>query len=210
MGGRPPLSWRERLRVLRDVALGLEYLHDSAPHSVVHRDVKSANILLDADGRARVADFGLSREQHAPQSGNVQGTIGYVDPAYCRTLRFTTESDVYSYGVLAFEVMTGRSPEEKLVDYVGLAAVEIDGAPPAWAELRDPRLDDVACPLDEFAAVASLAFRCLHAEPAARPHMAEIAVSLACISASMTDGDSVAVSIHSGSDSSAITKTPGR
>ena len=98
------LSADQRLRVAEDVVRGLAYLH---AQGVVHRDIKSANILLDGEGRARVADAGLARDVNAQTTtmtrGLAVGSPGYLDPEYAETYRVTTASDVYSYGVVLLE-----------------------------------------------------------------------------------------------------------
>ncbi|XP_022976508.1 calcium/calmodulin-regulated receptor-like kinase 1 isoform X2 [Cucurbita maxima] len=120
-GKNEPLSWDLRVRVALDVARGLEYLHDGAVPPVIHRDIKSSNILLDDSMRARVADFGLSREEMVDKHvSNIRGTFGYLDPEYISTRKFTKKSDVYSFGVLLFELIAGRTPQQGLMEYVEL------------------------------------------------------------------------------------------
>ncbi|KAL6616496.1 hypothetical protein ACP70R_038766 [Stipagrostis hirtigluma subsp. patula] len=111
-GRRPPaMSWAQRRSVILDVARGLEYLHYGVKPGIYHRDIKATNILLDADMRARVADFGLarrSREGHSHLTTRVAGTHGYLSPEYALYGQLTEKSDVYSFGVLVLEVMSGR------------------------------------------------------------------------------------------------------
>ncbi|EFJ36742.1 hypothetical protein SELMODRAFT_27461, partial [Selaginella moellendorffii] len=97
---KEPLKWDWRVRVSQDIARGIEYLHDGAVPPVIHRDIKSANVLLDYSMRARVADFGLSKElsDDVAVSG-FRGTFGYIDPQFIATKTFTEKSDVYSFGV---------------------------------------------------------------------------------------------------------------
>ncbi|KAJ0541481.1 putative transferase, protein kinase RLK-Pelle-LRR-I-1 family [Helianthus annuus] len=112
--GRPKvLSWERRLQIGCDAADGLAYMHHGCRPPIVHRDVKSSNILLNESFQAKLADFGLSRAyptedaSHA-SSVKVAGTIGYLDPEYHSTGRLTEKSDVYSFGVLLLELITGR------------------------------------------------------------------------------------------------------
>ncbi|GER51597.1 kinase family protein [Striga asiatica] len=110
------LDFYQRLEISIDVAHGLTYLHLYAEKQIIHRDVKSSNILLTENLRAKVADFGFARAGDDPDSEKthvstkVKGTVGYLDPEYMRTFKLTAKSDVYSFGILLLEVLTGRRP----------------------------------------------------------------------------------------------------
>ncbi|XP_072968698.1 calcium/calmodulin-regulated receptor-like kinase 1 [Typha angustifolia] len=168
-----PLSWGLRINIALDVARGLEYLHDGAVPPVVHRDIKSANILLDRSMRARVADFGLSREEMVSgHASNIRGTYGYLDPEYVSSRSFTKKSDVYSFGVLLFELISGRNPQQGLMEYVELAAINAEGRA-GWEELAD---DCLNCTFDieELNDVATLAYKCVSRVSRKRPSMRDV------------------------------------
>ncbi|GAV87778.1 Pkinase_Tyr domain-containing protein [Cephalotus follicularis] len=168
-----PLSWDWRVHIALDVARGLEYLHDGAVPPVIHRDIKSSNILLDQCMRARVADFGLSREEMVNKyAANIRGTFGYLDPEYISTRTFTKKSDVYSFGVLLFEIIAGRNPQQGLIEYVELAAMNVE-AKFGWEELVDSRLDG-KFNMQEVNEVAALAYKCINRTPRKRPSMRDI------------------------------------
>ncbi|XP_011092707.1 calmodulin-binding receptor-like cytoplasmic kinase 2 isoform X1 [Sesamum indicum] len=112
------LDFASRLDIAIDVAHAITYLHMYTDHPVIHRDIKSSNILLTENSRAKVADFGFARLAADSESGathvstQVKGTAGYLDPEYLKTYQLTEKSDVYSFGVLLVELVTGRRPIE--------------------------------------------------------------------------------------------------
>ncbi|KAK2975033.1 hypothetical protein RJ640_017261, partial [Escallonia rubra] len=184
---KSPLSWVQRLKICIGAARGLDYLHTGTGflHRVIHRDVKSSNILLGENWAAKIADFGMSRLGPANQScshvsTDVKGTFGYMDPEYYLTRRLTRKSDVYAFGVVLFEVLCGRPAVDMTLDEEqwGLAV---------WAKYCikegildqsiDPSLRGKISP-DCLIAVVKIAEQCLHNLPMKRPTMAEVMVQL--------------------------------
>ncbi|XP_074569541.1 putative leucine-rich repeat receptor-like serine/threonine-protein kinase At2g19230 [Curcuma longa] len=109
-----PLKWEQRLQIANDAAQGLEYLHTGCKPPLVHRDVKTANILLNERLEAKISDFGLTKrfqdDNTDHTSTRIVGTIGYLDPEYCNNNQLSRKSDVYSFGVVLLELITGKSP----------------------------------------------------------------------------------------------------
>ncbi|OIT38550.1 putative leucine-rich repeat receptor-like serinethreonine-protein kinase [Nicotiana attenuata] len=116
LNGHSPksLSWIERLQVALDAAEGLDYLHNACTPPIVHRDVKSTNILLDENFQAKLSDFGISRAFSLDESSFVStavvGTIGYLDQEYAHLQKLHEKSDVYSFGVVLLQLVTGQPP----------------------------------------------------------------------------------------------------
>ncbi|XP_047323185.1 receptor-like protein kinase FERONIA [Impatiens glandulifera] len=115
-----PLNWKERLGICLGAARGLEYLHNNSEQEVIHRDVKSDNILVDLNWVTKIADFGICKvggaTSHTHFTTDVKGTCGYLDPAYSSTRMLTKKSDVYAFGVVLWETLCGRPVIDERID----------------------------------------------------------------------------------------------
>ncbi|CAK9182452.1 unnamed protein product [Ilex paraguariensis] len=176
--GLPLLTWKQRATIALDVARGVEYLHGLAQQSFIHRDLKPSNILLGDDMRAKVADFGLVK--NAPDGKysvetRLAGTFGYLAPEYAATGRVTTKVDVYAFGVVLMEIITGRKaldetvPDERaqLVTWFRKVLVNKDNIRKAIDQSLD--LDEET--FNSICRVAELAGHCTAREPFQRPDM---------------------------------------
>ncbi|KAI4367861.1 hypothetical protein MLD38_016484 [Melastoma candidum] len=180
-----PLDWGTRLRIALDCAMGLEFLHEHTIPSVIHRDFKCSNVLLDHDFRAKVSDFGLAKMGSDKINGQIStrvlGTTGYLAPEYASTGNLTTKSDVYSYGVVLLELLTGRVPvdskrppgEHVLVSWALPRLTNRDKV----VEMVDPTLKG-NYPKKELIQVAAIAAVCVQPEADYRPLMVDIVQSL--------------------------------
>ncbi|KAJ0644375.1 putative protein kinase RLK-Pelle-WAK family [Helianthus annuus] len=177
------LSWENRLRIAAEAAGALSYLHSATSTPVIHRDVKSANILLDDNYTTKIADFGASRLVPLDQTQVttlVQGTLGYLDPEYFHTSQLTEKSDVYSFGVVLAELLTGKKPlcmkrreaERNLATYFIKSLKEN-----SLFQILEPRVVREGT-LDQLQQIAELVKRCLHLLGDERPTMKEVATKL--------------------------------
>ncbi|XP_021722148.1 receptor-like serine/threonine-protein kinase ALE2 [Chenopodium quinoa] len=182
-----PLDWDARLKIALGAARGLAYLHEDSNPRVIHRDFKASNVLLEDDYTPKVSDFGLAREategsQHV--STRVMGTFGYVAPEYAMTGHLLVKSDVYSYGVVLLELLTGRMPvdmsqpqgQENLVTWARPLLTSREGV----EQLVDPALAG-NYNFDDMAKVAAIASMCVHPEVTHRPFMGEVVQALKLI-----------------------------
>ncbi|TVU19944.1 hypothetical protein EJB05_36127 [Eragrostis curvula] len=174
------LDWKKRLRIALGSARGLAYLHELADPPIIHRDIKSTNILLDDSLKAKVADFGLSKLVADTQKGHVstqvKGTLGYLDPEYYMTQQLSEKSDVYSFGVVMLELVSGRQPIEAgkyIVREVKLAIDPNDRDHYGLRSLLDPAIRDAARTAG-FRRFVQLAMRCVDESAAVRPSMGEV------------------------------------
>ncbi|PQQ19302.1 hypothetical protein Pyn_07074 [Prunus yedoensis var. nudiflora] len=180
----PTLDWLQRVRIAVDAARGLEYLHEKVQPAIIHRDIRSSNVLLFEDFKAKIADFNLSNQ--APDmaarlhSTRVLGTFGYHAPEYAMTGQLTQKSDVYSFGVVLLELLTGRKPVDHTMPRGQQSLVT--WATPRLSEDKvkqcvDPKLkgDYPAKGVAKLAAVAAL---CVQYEAEFRPNMSIVVKAL--------------------------------
>ncbi|KAH9331358.1 hypothetical protein KI387_003466, partial [Taxus chinensis] len=139
---------------------------------------KDANLLVEFDAHVyQVADFGLSKEEiYDGHKSGLKGTYGYMDPEYMSTNTFTQKSDIYSFGIFLFELITGRNPQQGLMDYVNLAAINAEDKS-GWDEILDSRLNG-KCDFEEFHIIAALAYKCIQKNPRKRPAMRDVVQAL--------------------------------
>lgn len=183
----PLMSWVARLEVALGAARGIEYLHTYAVPPIIHRDIKSSNILLDANWMPKVADFGLSLmgpdDQMTPLSLGAAGTVGYMDPEYYRLQQLTTKSDVYSFGVVLLELLTGLKAIHRLEDN-GMPRNLVDFAVPyietdEMHHILDPKLPPpTPREIEPVIYAGYLAGDCVRLEGRERPSMTEIVTRL--------------------------------
>eukprot|EP00446_Apocalathium_sp_SHHI-4_P013009 CAMPEP_0177214790 /NCGR_PEP_ID=MMETSP0367-20130122/33875_1 /TAXON_ID=447022 ORGANISM="Scrippsiella hangoei-like, Strain SHHI-4" /NCGR_SAMPLE_ID=MMETSP0367 /ASSEMBLY_ACC=CAM_ASM_000362 /LENGTH=510 /DNA_ID=CAMNT_0018664189 /DNA_START=64 /DNA_END=1593 /DNA_ORIENTATION=+ len=177
--------WRDRLRTAMDVARGLAHLHRHRPE-IFHRDIKSQNILFGADGSARIADFGLacvpsSAEARQLATPSIAGTIGYADPLYAKTGVVSEASEVYSFGMVLMELLTGCPPAVLAPD--GRSCTFLSDELRPWEDRAKhrvlQRLDARAqWPLTVATGLSTLALLCIHDDAGRRPAFLEVTTIL--------------------------------
>ncbi|XP_049392069.1 probable receptor-like protein kinase At1g80640 [Solanum stenotomum] len=177
------LTWHRRIKIALDAARGIEYLHEQCHPPVIHRDLKSSNILLDSNFNAKLSDFGLAVLGGAQNKNNIKlsGTLGYVAPEYMLDGKLSDKSDVYAFGVVLLELLLGRRPVEKEAPTECQSIV-------AWAmpQLTDrSKLPNIVDPviqntmdLKHLYQVAAVAVLCVQPEPSYRPLITDVLHSL--------------------------------
>lgn len=177
-----PITWKMRLQIASDSAGALAYLHSSSSIPILHRDIKSSNILLDDKYRGKLSDFGTSMSIAIDQTHvttRVMGTFGYLDPEYFQSSQFTEKSDVYSFGVVLVELLTGQKAIR--------TTLEEDRSLTSWflSHIENSRLLDIIDSQilqegseEEFHIIADLARRCLNLDGKRRPNMKEVLIEI--------------------------------
>ncbi|XP_054824110.1 proline-rich receptor-like protein kinase PERK1 [Prosopis cineraria] len=185
--GRPTMDWPTRLKIALGSAKGLAYLHEDCHPKIIHRDIKAANILLDFKFEAKVADFGLAKfssDVNTHVSTRVMGTFGYLAPEYASSGKLTDKSDVFSFGVMLLELITGHRPvdtthtfmEDSLVEWARpllIRALEDHN----FDSLVDPRLKDEYDP-NEMTRMVACAAACTRHSARHRPKVSQVVRAL--------------------------------
>ncbi|KAJ6334222.1 hypothetical protein OIU78_011184 [Salix suchowensis] len=197
---KDPLPWSRRVQIALDSARGLEYIHEHTVPVYIHRDIKSANILIDKNFRGKVADFGLTKLTEVGGTSlptRLVGTFGYMPPEYAQYGDVSPKVDVYALGVVLYELISAKEAIVKTngssAESRGLVALfeEVLNQPDPKEDLRkvvDPRLGE-DYPLDSVCKMAQLAKACTQENPQLRPSMRSIVVALMTLSSSTEDWD---------------------
>ncbi|XP_076908009.1 uncharacterized protein LOC143564698 isoform X1 [Bidens hawaiensis] len=170
------LDWESRHKIAVGAAQGLAYLHHDCNPRIIHRDVKSSNILLDENFEAHLSDFGIAKFLPTAKtyaSTYVLGTIGYIDPEYARTSRLTEKSDVYSFGIVLLELLTGRKAVDNESNLHQLILSKADDN--TIMEAVDPEVSVTCMDLSHVKKTFQLALLCTRCHPSERPTMHEVA-----------------------------------
>ncbi|XP_028795605.1 receptor-like protein kinase FERONIA [Neltuma alba] len=193
-----PLSWNQRVEICLGAARGLHYLHTGAKHAIIHRDVKSKNILIDENWMAKISDFGLSKmgpgsisRSNISISTLVKGSIGYMDPEYYTCQILTEKSDLYSFGVVLLEALCGRPPILRAVEREQQNLVE-------WfrkcvdqneiCETVDPNLKG-SITEECLNAYTEIALKCLANNGNERPSMGDVMLGLESLMESLNEAE---------------------
>ncbi|PWA73773.1 serine-threonine/tyrosine-protein kinase catalytic domain-containing protein [Artemisia annua] len=212
---RPVMEFPTRLRIALGAAKGLAYLHEDCHPKIIHRDIKAANILLDFNFEAKVADFGLAKitsEVATHVSTRVMGTFGYLAPEYAASGKLTDKSDVFSFGVMLLELITGRRPVDSAQTFMDDSLV--DWARPLLTRaMDDGNFDSIADSRlrkeynhSEMARMVSCAAACVRHSARRRPRMSQVVralegdVSLSDLNEGIRPGHSSAYGSHGSSD----------
>lgn len=179
--GRPELDWFQRYRIALGAAKGIAYLHHDYSPPIIHRDIKSTNILLDEDYEAKIADFGVAKlaEQVSPKGSNIScfaGTHGYIAPEMAYSLKVTEKIDIYSYGVVLLELVTGKRPIEEEYgegkDIVYWVSAHLNNRKNVLKILDSKVVTELV--QDDMIKVLRIAILCTAKLPNPRPNMKEV------------------------------------
>ncbi|KAG0589138.1 hypothetical protein M758_2G248500 [Ceratodon purpureus] len=176
------MDWNTRVKIAVGAAQGLAYLHQDCKPQVVHRDVKSCNILLNSNMEAHLCDFGLAKNIQPTRTHTstfVLGTIGYIDPEYAQTSRLNDKSDVYSFGIVLLELLMGKKAVEDEVNLLDWVRSKIDDK--NLLEFVDPYVRATCPSMDHLEKALKLALLCAKQTPSQRPTMYDVAQVLSSL-----------------------------